>query len=292
MEQAKYAVASRRRSAARWFALALLVIAAPGCSHDATRQAEPEPEPIARIPFSVDETGLPTFDARIDGAPVRLFIDTGGYKPIALKQDVIRRLGLSYDDGSSSANDAQGRPYATRPFTTTHFQAGSLALSPVHGADLPNLGTHAYPQDGYLGYGVLKNHALVIDYAKGELLMYAPTAGSTVLARECGGKTFDFEIKNAVIQATVETDVGPRIFQFDTGSNRNIVRPAPTTAATQEMQAEVTYKRFRLGNAKLEPMSFRVIPYRAPDVDGVLGREFFAAHRVCLDLDTGKGSIR
>lgn len=290
MEQGKYTVASRRQSAARWFALALLAVAAAGCSHDATRQARPEP--IARIPFSVDETGLPTFGAQVDGASVRLFIDTGGYKPIALKQDVIRRLGLSYDNGSSGANDAQGRAYTTRPFTATNFRAGSLALSPAHGADLPDLGTHAYPQDGYLGYGVLKNHVLVIDYARGELLMYAPTAGSAILAHECGGKTFDFEIRNAVIQATVETNVGPRIFQFDTGANRNIVRSAFTTAATQGMQAEVTFKRFRLGNAKLGPISFRVIPYRAPDVDGVLGREFFAAHRVCLDLDAGKGAIR
>lgn len=290
MEQGKYAVASRRGPAPRWFALALLAIATVGCSRDATRQARPEP--IARIPFSVDKTGLPTFDAQVDGASVRLFVDTGGYKPIALKQDVIRRLGLSYDNGSSGANDAQGRVYTTRPFTANYFRAGSLALSPAHGADLPDLGTHAYPQDGYLGYGVLKNHALVIDYAKGELLMYAPAAGSAMLARECGRKTFDFVIRNAVIQATVETDAGPRIFQFDTGANRNIVRSALTTAAEQETQTEVTFKHFRLGNTNLGPMSFRVIPYRAPDVDGVLGREFFAAHRVCLDLDAGKGAIR
>lgn len=284
MEQGKYAEASRRRLVARWFALVLLATTS-GCSHDATRQARLEP--IARILFSVDESGLPTFSAWIEGKPVRLFIDTGGYKPIALKQDVIRRLGLSYDDGSNSANDAQGQAYTARSFTATNFQAGSLSLSPAHGADLPNLGTHAYPQDGYLGYGVLKSHALVVDYARGELLMYAPSTGSAVLARECGGKTFDFQIRNAVIQATVETDAGPRIFQFDTGANRNIVRQALETDAS-----EATFKRFHLGNVELGPMSFRVIPYRAPDVDGVLGKEFFAAHRVCLDLDGGKGAIR
>lgn len=284
MEQGKCAEASRRRPVARWFALALLVTVT-GCSHDAARQARLEP--IARIPFSVEGSGLPTFSARINGEPVRLFIDTGGYKPIALKQGVIRRFSLSYDDGSSSANDAQGQAYTTRSFTATSFQAGSLSLSPAHGADLPNLGTHAYPQDGYLGYGVLKSYALVVDYARGELLMYAPSAGSAVLARECGRKTFDLEIRNAVIQATVETDVGPRTFQFDTGANRNIVRQAPTTGA-----AEATFQRFHLGNAELGPMSFRIIPYRAPDVDGVLGKEFFAAHRVCLDLDAGKGAIR
>ena len=284
MEQGKCAGPSRRRPIARWFALALLVTVI-GCSHDAAREASLEP--IARISFSVEESGLPTFSARVNGDPVQLFIDTGGYKPIALKQDVIRRLSLPYDDGSSSANDAQGQSYTARSFTATSFQAGSLSLSPAHGADLPNLGTHAYPQDGYLGYGVLKNHTLVIDYARGELLMYAPSAGSAVLARECGVDTFDFEIRNAVIQATVETDVGPRIFQFDTGANRNIVRQAPATGA-----AEATFKRFHLGTAELGPMSFRVIPYRAPDVDGVLGKDFFAAHRVCLDLDAGKGAIR
>ena len=282
---------SRYRVATRWIALGLLAITTTGCSHDATHQAEPEPEAIARVPFSVNETGLPTVDARIDGASVRLFIDTGGYKPIALKQGVIRHLGLSYDKGSSSANDAQGQTYRTRSFTVKQFQAGSLVLSPAHGADLPVLATHAYPQDGYLGYGVLKNHILVIDYAKGELLMYAPAGGSAVLEDECGGGTFDFEIKNAVIEAKVETDAGLRTFQFDTGANRNIVRPASMAPATQEVQTEVTFKRFILGNVKLGPMSFWVIPYRAPDVDGVLGREFFAAHRVCLDLSSGKGAI-
>lgn len=246
-------------------------------------------QPVATIALTVDHTGLPSFDATVNGQGVHLFLDTGGYKPLALKQDVIHRIGIAYDAASASASDAQGHAYVARSFDLHDFKAGSLSLAPLRGADLPDLGTHAYPQDGYLGYGVLKNYVLVIDYAGGKVSLYTPADGRAVLEQQCGEHTFDVTVKNAIIQTTIATDRGDRTFQFDTGANRNIVRPVSGAAAEQ---ASVTFERFRLGSVDLGATPFGVIPYRAPDVDGVLGRDFFAAHRVCLDLGAGKGAFR
>lgn len=284
MRHGMLGAAARQRWVRRIAPTLLLVLV--GCSGHETR---PSITPVARIPFVLDATGLPTFAATVDGSPVRLFLDTGGYKAIALKQDAIRRTGVAYDASSASANDAQGHAYVARSFTAASFNAGSLSLSPARGADLPDFGSHGYPQDGYVGYGVLKNYVLVIDYSRGDISMYDPADGPAVLRSECGAHTFAAEVKNAVIQATVETDAGERVFQFDTGANRNVARPLATASADQ---TEMTFTRFRLGNTDLGPMTFRLIPYRAPDVDGVLGREFFAAHRVCLDLGAGKGALR
>jgi len=148
-------------------------------------------KPIGRIAFTVDDTGLPTFEAVVNGQKVRLFLDTGGYKTLALKQEAIARLGLPYEGASQKANDAQRQTYISRSFTASSLKAGSLDLTAIHGADLPPMeGSHSYPQDGYIGYGLLKDYLLVFDYPMGELRLFSKD-DLHAMQTECGdGATF------------------------------------------------------------------------------------------------------
>lgn len=241
------------------------------------------------IPFTVDQTGLPTFEAKIDGKPVSLFLDFGGYKNLSLKQHVLENLEVTYKNETEHFTSSTGVLSTVKTFTAHNFQAGTVRLSTIDGASLPD-GLYRFPQDGYLGFGFLKAFLVVFDYAHGEARLY-PSNNPKLMQSECGTNVFPVEVAKGVAEVDVETELGKRVFSFDTGSNQNVARPGknPVLGAPGTL---FKYQKFKLGNHDLGAESFLIIPYAAPDVDGVLGRNFFSKHIVCIDIAAGNAAVR
>jgi hypothetical protein len=241
------------------------------------------------IPFIVDQTGLPTFNAEIDGKPVSLFLDFGGYKNLAIKKHALENLRVTYKNETQHFTSSTGTSSAVETFIAHNFQAGTVRLSTIDGASLPD-GLYRFPQDGYLGFGFLKAFLVVFDYAHGEARLY-PSNNPKLMQSECGTNVFPVAVAKGVAEVSVETELGQRFFSLDTGSNQNAARPGtnPVLGAPDTL---FKYEKFRLGTQDLGAESFLVIPYAAPDVDGVLGRDFFSKHIVCIDIAAGNAAVR
>jgi hypothetical protein len=242
-----------------------------------------------RIPFTVDETGLPTFVASIDGKPISLFLDFGSSKTLAIKQSVLKKLSVSYGDAAGHFTSWTGLVSKVKPFTAHNFSAGTIRRSTIDGTSLPD---HLYnfPQDGSLGFGFLRNFLVVFDYAHGEVRLYPPN-NPVALQKECGAGTYAINDRIGVAEVSAETELGTRIFLLDTGANRDVARPGGNPVLGKPGTL-FEFKKFQLGGHDLGKHSFLLVPYAAPDVDGVLGRDFFSKHVVCIDIDAGKMGVK
>ncbi len=271
--------------------LLLSVIMATGmacaqASHSSSVERSDEPQ---RIPFTVDQTGLPTFKATIGGRSVTLFLDFGGYKALALKQHVLKNLPVTYKDKTQHFTSSGGTSSTVKTLTARDFKTGTVQLSTIDGSSLPD-DLYSFPQDGYLGFGYLKGFFIVFDYAHGEARLYSPK-NPKAMRDECGTHVLPVTLTTGVAEVTAETELGHRIFSLDTGANQDVVRPGknPVLGAPGTF---FNYRKLRLGALNLDNQRFLVVPYAAPNVDGVLGRGFFSEHLVCIDMAAGKVGVK
>jgi hypothetical protein len=246
------------------------------------------PSPL-RIPFKVDQTGLPTFNAEIGGKPVLLFLDFGGSKSLTLKQQVLDRLAIKYEIKTQKITLWTGVSSLVKTFTAPNFKAGTLQLSTIAGTVLPDDAYH-FPQDGTLGFGFLKSFLVIFDYVNNEVRLY-PGNNAKAMRDECGINVFAVDVTKGVAELTADTELGRRSFLIDTGANQDVARPG-ANPVLGSAGSVFTYRRFKIGAKDIGPERFLVVPYKAPDVDGVLGRSFFSRHVVCIDAAAGKAAVR
>lgn len=262
-------------------------VLALGLFHTAFAQSTEGP---IRIPFETNDTGLPTVVVKINGMPVTLFLDYGGYAQLAVKTEALGSTAVTFTGDVQKSRDAQGHERVSRKFSAHTLLAGSSTWHDVSGTELPVSPAFRFPQSGYVGFGLLKSYLAVFDYAGKELRLYA-SGDRKALNQECGLSTFPISVVDGVTQATAKTSYGAKTFQFDTGSNMDLLRPASVPGEPPKPGTQVELKAFQLGGSAAD-RSFLVIPYQAPDVDGVLGRPFFAEHVVCLDPTAGVGGVK
>jgi hypothetical protein len=250
--------------------------------------ANPNSGPI-RIPFETNDTGLPTVVVKIDSVPVTLFLDYGGYAELAVKTEALGPTSVRFTGDVQKSRDAQGHEHVSRKFIAQTLSIGAGSWRDVSGTELPASPAFRFPQSGYLGFGLMKSYLAVFDYPRNELRLYPP-GDRRALNKECGSSTFPISVVDGVTQTTVNTAFGERTFQFDTGSNMDLLRPAAVPGEPPKPGTQIDVRAFQLGGSTAD-RSFLVIPYQAPDVDGVLGRPFFSGHVVCLDPTAGVGGV-
>ncbi len=246
---------------------------------------------VIRIPFEVNRTGLPTLNVVVNKAPRSVFLDYGGYAALAIKTRALAGAAVTFTGEVQRSGDAQGNELISRKFNAPVISAGSGTWRNVSGTELPESPAFRFPQDGYVGFALLRSYLSVFDYEKGELRLYS-AGDRQAMARECGAEKFPIQVVDGVTLTKARVGYGERTFQFDTGSNMDLVRPRAVPGKEPKAGSTVTVNGFALGGSRPVNRSFLVIPYQAPDVDGVLGRPFFAEHVVCLDPTDGWGGVR
>jgi hypothetical protein len=193
------------------------------------------------------ERQLPLMKAEVDGHPARLLLDLGGAAALALRPDwpgLAASAQLTVNGGASETVPARPWPRNKPP---------------------PGV-------DGYLGYGYLARHSLVIDYAQQQVRLYPPGR----LADECSGPVAALQQLGSLPYARFEQQGTVLPLGLDTGANQNVLR----------REAALQPGALMLEGVALEPGPFGRIDLAVPLIAGFLGHDFFARHRVCLDASS------
>lgn len=253
-------------------------------------QSSPQPQ---RIPFKL-ESRLPTVQAEVSGKPASLFLDLGAYKPIALTHAALDKLPVAYTGQTETFRDSTGQMFTNRVFDVNALVAGTFKATGLEGVEFSySKGAGAFSQDGYIGFGLLMRYFLVFDYIKYELRLYSPGTSIDKLRSECGvGDGFKIDIINGVVEAKVDTEKGKFVFQLDTGSSENVLRPSAVGLPIDTKQMSYAFSKFDFGGKNLGRTRFPLREFAAPDVDGVLGTDFFDSRVVCFDFSSQRGWIK
>lgn len=232
----------RPAHAASSFTLALLLAASWPTSQaqQATRQ----------LPFRLDRQ-LPLIQARIDGRAATLILDLGGTAALALRPDW---------------GDLQADQDVSKTLETGAMPATSVPARIWKKPTLPP------GVDGYLGYGYLKQFALLIDYSN-QIMQLSPPGK---LDAACGNHVVPLLHLGSLAYVSFEQDGRPLLLGLDTGANQNVSRDSASALSSTA----------RLGAHSLDLGPFRQIKLPLPKLDGILGYDFFARHLVCLDVQT------
>jgi len=255
----------------------------------------PVSAPLAEIPIEIRHR-LPTVEVRVSGEPLRLFLDLGGHRAIALTSSELSRVPVRFTGASSEFRDSTGRTLRSRQFIAKDVVLADFALGDIEGGESIFVGSAPPERNGYIGMPILGRYLLVTDYAAKRVRLYR-SGDSSALERECGTRTFKVAFNNGIAQTIGTTEFGERLFLWDTGSTDNVISPKSVPSNTVDARriddgpAVVEINRVKLGDNDVGPQRFRVVPFGAPAVDAYFGYDLFAGRRVCLDIPRGIGAI-
>ena len=246
------------------------------------------PEALTKIPFKL-RSQLPTVKVNIGGKSIPLFIDLGGFSPIALTKGALRQVTVNYTGISDKWKDSTGTIHESPRYVAPNVMIAGTAFGDLQGSgtSFPESPDEADPK-GYIGLGLLKDYLLVFDYKLRMLRLY-PSGDPRVIVAECGSQHFPIQVVNGVVQSTIDTEKGKLIFQWDTGSSRSLIRPSAIGESGIPLRS---FRSFQIGEKQLGPVVFEMREFGAPAVDGVLGTDFFESKVVCFDIKNGRGAIR
>jgi hypothetical protein len=157
-------------------------------------------------------------DARINGRPLRLMLDTGGFN--ALTPPTVESLGLK----SEGSFEARGTGEKTESFGLTHIGEVQVGDATVRNQvfyvlpfkDLDQV--EGVPLPGLLGFEVFKRFVVRIDYAARRLTLILPEA----FAAPKGATPVAFTFDEMTPQVEGKLDGIPGKFTIDTGSRSSL----------------------------------------------------------------------
>ncbi len=248
------------------------------------------------LPLEI-RSGMPTIAVRVDGIPFELFVDLAGYAAVGLTPAELAQMDVQYVAEPTRSVNAAGTIVETRRFVVPDLVLGDTRFENLQGSEFVAPAESMPPdRNGYIGFALLSQFLLVIDYPRRTLRLFR-SGEPGVLLYECGPNMFDVEVVHGVAQSVARTDVGWRRFTWDTGSRRSVMRPLAVDRAKVQTSesggsSRDRQQRFELGGHDVGPQDFAVIEYPALGADGVLGTDFFQSRVVCLDIRQGIGAAR
>jgi hypothetical protein len=241
------------------------------------------------IHFSL-ESKVPTANALISGVPVSLYLSLSGYKSIALRTEALGRVPVTLTGDSQTYRDGTGAPHTGRVFNIGQLEVDTFGALGLEGVELPPDDTAHASLGGYLGLGLLMHYFLVFDYARKSLTFYPPGTAPTTVGADCGVQSpFRIELRGGIVQTGIETENGKLTFMLDTASSENVLRPSAIGLPTDSNQTSFAFSQFRIAGRQLGRTRFVLHEFTAPDVDGVLGTDFFRSAIICLDVGAQSG---
>jgi hypothetical protein len=248
-------------------------------------------QPLATIEIELRH-GVPTVDVRVAGEPLRLFLDLGGHRAIALTASELSRVKVKPLEATDRFRNSAGQVLTSRRFIAQDVVLGSLPLGDLEGSESVFGDSVPPDRNGYIGMPVLGRYLLVLDYPAKQLRMYR-TGDKLALERECGPSTFPVSLENGIATTRGNTEFGDLVFLWDTGTTHNFIRRSSVPQATgrriDDGSPVMTVQKLVLGERDYGPQEFRLIQFQAPAVDAYLGAGLLGTRRVCLDIPQGKG---
>jgi hypothetical protein len=268
-------------------ACGLVAMASPG---DATPESAPLHLRIKIIGSN------PVTEITVGGKEIQATVDTGG-GAIALSEEAIRSAGGVKLKEDREWSDALGRKYRVPQFSVPLLGIGGQTFQNVivilaaekEGPPVPNA----------IGGQFLSQYLAIVDYAGLSIILWPKSAKERAVAA-CGEDSIPMEKTEQpdLAVSLFKTPSGPLKLLWDTGATYSML---PNTFASSRNLATARrgetpfYGPVELsaGSRIFAPLEFVVLPLELPrDFDGMLGKNFFMEHVVCLDFQRREVRVR
>ncbi len=153
--------------------------------------------------------------------------------------------------------------------------------------DVPRVGREpARFARGYLGTGLLKSYAVVLDYEHRRITLLR--GEGTAFQELCRGVAVSFSMSSPLWRGEAvtesDTDVGRVTLWWDTGAPSTALQNAASYATNLPASTkQLVTHQFTLGDNNYGPWIFDIWKMSLPGFDGFIGDDFFKRHRVCID---------
>lgn len=240
----------------------------------------------AVMPLSL-ENGNALVSARLGGVPLRLIVDTGGKGTLQLTATGLAKVQVAMRSEETTRIDAHGNRFSGQAFDVPEILIGGVAFHDIVGfvrGEATSGITGSLPADGLLGAEFLRPYIARFDYAESTLTLFRDDEREAATLA-CAGReipVFDHPLGFWVSDAT--TDHGRLRFVWDTGATFSFISAQSASANALPVNDEVYLTRhLELGMADYGSLEFVVLDLHVPDVEMLLGYNFFRNHVVCFD---------
>lgn len=238
---------------------------------------------VTIIPIGFDRGGNHT-TVSINDVELSAIIDTSGYHSVGISPAALNRLNVRFRQTFAERVDGAGRRFRGREFVIPELRLGNGVFRDVPGFERHESSDAQFgraPFDVAIGREFLQSYRVVVDYPSHRIELHP--AGPSL---PCGTITGTLQPHaSGVMYSVLMTDDGPLRLAWDTGSTYSLVQKRLATERGLRFQDErYATQTLTLGTRELGPHRMVVLDLAgAPELDGVLGSNFFAHHRVCLD---------
>jgi hypothetical protein len=240
------------------------------------------------VALEMHDNLAPVLIANIGGNNVALQFDLGSRNDLILQQSVLDAI-KAVPTGDTIKQQGTDGVFEVPTYKVPHLQIADLVFHDVTAQlDAPRAGYQPVQfARGYLGTGLLKSDAVVLDY-KHHRLTLLPSK-DVAFETLCQGTAVSFSAGSpkwrgeAVTESN--TDFGRVTLWWDTGTPATVLSSSAIHATHLPTSTErVVTHQFVLGASDFGPWTFDIWPVPLPGFDGFIGDDFFKKHRVCIDF--------
>jgi hypothetical protein len=243
---------------------------------------------VNAVALELHDNLAPVLIAKFGGMEVPLQFDLGSSNELVLQKSVLDKI-KAVPTGESIKQQGTGGVFEVPTYKVQRVQIGDVLFTDVTAQlDAPRVGYEpAQFARGYLGTGLLKSHAVVLDYEHHRMMLLR---GEGAAFQEfCRGTAVSFSASSAKWRGEAvtesDTDFGRVTLWWDTGAPATALSSAANHATHLPTSTErVVMHRFMLGNSNFGPWTFDIWKVSLPGFDGFIGDDFFKKHRVCIDF--------
>jgi len=250
-------------------------------------------EPIV-IPVELQD-GNNFTTLRIGGLKLRTIVDTGAWHAIGITSAALTRLHVRFTGTTTERIYGSGEKLEGRDFRIPTLQIGGVTFHDLTGFEIReapggDLGGPP-PFDAVIGRDFLAHYTVVVDYPRRRFELYPAARARAV----CGPATTTMLPSQAGIMfSTVRTDAGVMNLGWDTGATHSVVQKAVAVLRGLPLKDDFySTRRFALDHFEAGDMDLVSIDVAGvPDLDGLIGFNFFEHRRVCFDYARHTVSVR
>ena len=244
----------------------------------------------------------PVTTITVGDQPVQAIVDTGGDGAVTLSSGVLERAGAVSLSDTLVTTNSYGQKLKKSRFRVPAVTIGGRTFKDMAVVQAPVWPAgRSPPVPNGIGRQFLSRYFVVLDFPHQSITLW--TSGAERAARTTCGRTWipmEHTGEKDLAVGDFETQSGLIRLLFDTGATGSMIPQA--TAKTLRLPTIARgpgpvrfYESTRLSAAGQDfgPLEFVVLPLELPrDFQGMLGRNFFMHHVVCLDYRRKRVFIR
>lgn len=259
-------------------------------SYPASSVAGPQATAAIRLSLAFIQSN-PATTITVGDRTVQALVDTGG-GAVTLSKDVLDSAGAVSLGETVTGTDYLGHEQTQPSFRVPSVTIGGHTFRNMTVVQAPKIPAGSGPPvPNGIGRHFLSQYFVVVDFADASITLWPSNAENTA-SKACGRTRIPMERTGEDTELAVsefDTQAGRVRLLWDTGATGSML---PAATAEKLRIATVTRGNTKFWQAKVfsavghdfGPVEFVVLPAKLPrDFEGLIGRNFFEHHIVCLD---------